>query len=167
MENETVMTTATLAPRPSLRRADHGDLPAVEHLLRESALPLDGVAGAIDDFIVAEHEGVVVGVVGLEVCCAEHALLRSTAVAPEWRGRGLGRLLVERAIAEAEARGFQALWLLTTTAERYFPSFGFTATTRDTVPDAVRGSVEFTAACPASAAVMTLDLPRRATVSVS
>ena len=36
-----------------------------------------------------------------------------------------GRALVTRMISDAEARGIHALYLLTTTAERYFPSFGF------------------------------------------
>ena len=145
---------------PLIRPARPADLTAVERLLAASALPMDGVSESLHDFLVAERDGDLVGVVGLEVCCAEHALLRSTAVAAEWRGRGLGRLLVERAIAVAEERGFHALWLLTTTAERYFPSFGFTRTTREQVPDEVRQSVEFTSACPASAAVMTLPLLR-------
>ena len=143
-----------------IRRATASDLPEVQRLLEASALPTDGVESAIRDFHVAEHGGALVGVVGLEACCAEHALLRSTAVAPEWRSRGLGRQLVERAIADAESRGFHALWLLTTTAERYFPSFGFARTTREAVPSEVRASVEFASACPASATVMTLGLPR-------
>ena len=147
--------------QPSIRRATAGDLPRIEDLLVASELPLAGVAESIGDFLVAEqHDGAIVGVVGLEACCTEYALLRSTAVSPAWRGRGLGRRLVERAIADAEARGFHALWLLTTTAERYFPSFGFVAARRDDAPEEVRASVEFTSACPASAAVMTLALPR-------
>lgn len=96
--------------------------------------------------------------VGLELCCEEYALLRSTAVAPDWRGTGLGRRLVTHVIAEAESRGIKALYLLTTTAERYFPSFGFVKTQRDAVPDEVKQSVEFREACPASATVMSLDL---------
>jgi amino-acid N-acetyltransferase len=52
----------------------------------------------------------------------------------------------------------QALYLLTTTAERYFPSFGFSVTTREKVPDAVRDTVEFRSACPASAVVMVRPL---------
>ncbi|MFL5608129.1 MAG: GNAT family N-acetyltransferase, partial [Gemmatimonadaceae bacterium] len=76
-------------------------------------------------------------------------------VAPAWRNRRLGRALVTRAIAEAESRGAKALYLLTTTADAYFPSFGFTVTTRDAVPDDVRGTAEFKGACPASATVMT------------
>jgi amino-acid N-acetyltransferase len=141
----------------TLRPARDTDLPAVEHLLMASGLPITGVAEALRSFIVAESDGRLVGVVGLEVCC-EHALLRSTAVAPEWRDRGLGRRLVERIIAEAEAHNLRALYLLTTTAERYFPSFGFVKTTRDAVPQSVRETVEFQGACPASATVMCLRL---------
>ena len=98
------------------------------------------------------------GVAGLEECGGEYALLRSTAVDPEWRGTGLGRRLVEHVIAEAESRGTKALYLLTTTAERYFPSFGFVKTKREVVPDEVQQSVEFREACPATATVMELEL---------
>ena len=146
---------------PTLRPARDEDLGAVEQLLTASGLPVDGVADALCTFIVAESDERIVGVVGLEVCC-EHALLRSTAVAPEWRDRGLGRQLVERIIAEAEARNISALYLLTTTAERYFPTFGFVKTTRDAVPEPVRRTGEFVGSCPASATVMCLDLAERA-----
>ncbi|MGH7720912.1 MAG: arsenic resistance N-acetyltransferase ArsN2 [Gemmatimonadaceae bacterium] len=148
-------------PPASLRAAIAADLPAIEELLVASGLPTAGVAEALSGFIVAESSpssGKLVGVVGLELCCDQYALLRSTAVAPDWRGRGLGRELVERAIAEAGHRGFEALYLLTTTAERYFPSFGFSRTTREAVPEQVKASVEFASACPASATVMTLAL---------
>ncbi len=152
------MTIAIKTPEATLRPAGDADLPAVEELLRSSGLPVVGVAGALCNFIVAESGGRVVGAVGLEVCC-DHALLRSTAVAPEWRDRGLGRRLVERIVAEAEARDLRALYLLTTTAEHYFPSFGFVKTTRDAVPLPVRETAEFRGACPASATVMCLELP--------
>jgi amino-acid N-acetyltransferase len=141
-----------------LRRAAAADLASVERLLIASGLPTAGVSDALCTFVVAEAHGDIVGVVGLEVCC-DHGLLRSTAVEPSYRDRGLGRALVERIIAEAEARGIHALYLLTTTAERYFPSFGFVATTRDAVPPPIRETVEFTSACPSSATVMCLSLP--------
>lgn len=150
----------TEAREALLRPAAMSDLPAIERLLVSSGLPTAGVAESIDGFVVAESErdDGIVGVVGLERCCADYALLRSTAVAPEWRGTGLGRRLVMHAIAEAESRGIRALYLLTTTAERYFPSFGFVKTQRDAVPDDVKQSVEFREACPATATVMTLQL---------
>lgn len=141
-----------------LRTADATDIAGIEQLLVASNLPTVDIADARCSFIVAEHDQQIVGVVGLEVCCDQYALLRSTAVAEAWRGHGVGRRLVERAIAEAEVRGFRALYLLTTTAEGYFPSFGFVPTTRDDVPAPVRNTTEFKEACPASASVMTLCL---------
>ena len=56
---------------------------------------------------------------------------------------GSAERLVERIIAEAESKGIRALYLLTTTAERYFPSFGFAKTTRDAVPAPVQQTAEF------------------------
>ena len=150
------MTTPT-TPGATVRPASPDDLARVEALLVASKLPLDGVAQALPTFVVAEHENALVGVAGLEVCC-NNALLRSVAVAPEWRSRGLGRELVTRVIAEAEARGIRALYLLTTTAEHYFPSFGFTTVSRDAVPDDIRATGEFQGACPASATVMARTL---------
>jgi len=121
-------------------------------------LPTAGVVEALRDFIVAESGSEVVGVVGIETCGDRYALLRSTAVVDAWRGHGIGRRLVERAIAEAESRALEALYLLTTTAEHYFPSFGFTAINRDVVPEEVKATDEFRSACPASATVMALRL---------
>jgi amino-acid N-acetyltransferase len=152
----------TEAREATLRAATRKDLPAIERLLVSSGLPTAGVAESLSNFIVAESEDDkrVVGVAGLECCSERYALLRSTAVEPAWRGTGLGRRLVTHLIAEAESRGTKALYLLTTTAERYFPSFGFVKTTRETVPDEIRGSVEFREACPSSATVMALKLAR-------
>ena len=136
-----------------LRPAVDDDLSAVERLLVASGLPLEGVKEALSTFVVAYSGDDLVGVAGLEVCC-DNALLRSVAVAPEWRSRRLGRALVTRVVADAEARGIRALYLLTTTAEQYFPSFGFERIARDEVPDDVRTTAEFRSACPASATVM-------------
>jgi amino-acid N-acetyltransferase len=138
---------------PQIRRADPADLAAIEALLTVSSLPFDGVRDALDGFVVAQSGDDLVGVAGLEVCC-DNALLRSVAVSPEWRSHGLGRALVTRVISDAEARGLRALYLLTTTAERYFPTFGFQRITREDVPDDVRKTGEFQGVCCASATVM-------------
>lgn len=139
-----------------LRAATTADLAKIEALLTASGLPLDGVREALPNFIVAEHEDDLVGVAGLEVCC-DNALLRSVAVADGWRSHGVGRALVTRLIADAESRGVRALYLLTTTAEQYFPSFGFRKLSRDQVPEDVRATIEFQSACPDSATVMCRD----------
>lgn len=151
--------TATITGGAIIRSATHADLAAVHALLEASALPRAGVEGSLDGFFVGEADGELVGVVGLEACCDRYALLRSTAVAETWRSRGLGRRLVERALAEAEARGYQALYLLTTTAEHYFPSFGFAKIDRAEVPPEVQRTDEFRGACPASATAMMRRMP--------
>jgi amino-acid N-acetyltransferase len=137
----------------ALRAARQADIASVEALLTAASLPLAGLSDALPGMIVAEENGRIVGTAALEVR-GENALLRSVAVAPEWRSRGLGRALVSRVIADAEARGLKAVYLLTTTAERYFPSFGFTTTTRTAVPADLRATAEFCGACPESATVM-------------
>lgn len=149
---------------PTLRLAARSDQAQVEALLTASHLPLDGVADSLGCFVVAESNQQIVGVAGIEGCgvAGEHALLRSVAVADAWRGKGLGRELVGRAIALAEMRGVNALYLLTTTAESYFPTFGFAQVSRDAVPDDVKATAEFQGACPASATVMTRALTHAA-----
>ena len=137
----------------TIRRAVDLDLAAIETLLLRSGLPIDGVRDALGGFLIAEREGKVVGVAGVEER-EEYGLLRSVAIDQGWRRHGVGRELVNQAIAAAEARGLKSLYLLTTSAERYFPAFGFTLTTRDKVPDALRRTAEFQGACPASAVVM-------------
>ncbi len=144
-------------PAAQVRPSRPEDLAAIERLLQASSLPLDGVREALPTFVVAQAGHDIVGVAGLEVCC-DNALLRSVAVSDDWRSRGLGRELVAHVIAEAESRGIHALYLLTTTAEHYFPSFGFQAIPREQVPADVRETEEFRSACPASATVMTRSL---------
>ena len=143
-----------------LRPGSLSDRARVEGLLTELALPVDGVSEWLDRFWIAEHEGDVVGVAGLEMY-GPAALLRSVAVAPSWRSSGLGRALVERALDTARREGVRDIYLLTTTAEHYFPRLGFGAITRDEVPAGVQDSVEFRGACPDSAVVMrrSLDSP--------
>src|SRR5258708_145079 len=87
-------------------------------------------------------------------------LLRSVAVAQSQRGLGLGIRLTEAAEALARARGIKALYLLTETAAGFFPRFGFRPVSRNEVALAVRQSIEFTRACPATALAMVKDLSR-------
>jgi len=150
---------------PVFRAARAADRPAVEALLRSHNLPLAGVSDLFatdpSQFLLAEHGAEVVAVAGVEACC-EHALLRSVAVRSDWQRRGLGHELVARAVSQAESRGVAALYLLTLTAEHYFPRFGFERVARESVPAAVAATVEFAGACPASAVTMCKTLKETA-----
>lgn len=58
-------------------------------------------------FVCAYREGLLVGFVNLAWDGGEHAFVLDTAVHVEFRRRGIGRELVLRAVAEAEARGLK------------------------------------------------------------
>lgn len=142
-----------------LRAATPSDLAAVRALLTAAALPLDGVPPDLAHFLVAERAGHVVGAIGLEDY-GDTALLRSAVVDPAVRGSGVGEALVRALLDAARARGMRELVLLTTTAEHWFPRFGFERITREAAPAAVHVSEEFQGACPASAVTMHLRLSR-------
>ncbi|HEY4230626.1 MAG TPA: arsenic resistance N-acetyltransferase ArsN2 [Thermoanaerobaculia bacterium] len=136
-----------------VRRAESEDLEPASELLESSGLPLDGFADHLKDAVVATRGGRIVGVVELEVY-GKTALLRSLVVAPSERGMRLGERLTADALSLARDRGARDVYLLTETAERFFPRFGFTAEDRERAPEAVRQSQEFRTACPASAVMM-------------
>ena len=148
---------APTAARETLRPAGPGDAERVLGLLAAAGLPTAGVREALDRFVVAEEAGRIVGVGGLEVHGAD-GVLRSVAVAPDRRGRGTGARLTDAVVAAARREGLRRLYLLTTTAEGYFPRWGFRRIDREEASEDARRSIEFREACPASATVMVLDL---------
>ena len=136
-----------------IERATHDDADALLALMERAHLPTDGLRDHLDAALVARDGDRIVGSAAIEVY-ADGGLLRSVAVDADHRGVGLGERLTAAAIGEAERRHLAALYLLTTTAERFFPRFGFEPITRDQVPASVQDSIEFRGACPASAVVM-------------
>lgn len=141
----------TIAP------ASPADLPAILDLLSQHGLPHAGLADHLGTALIARDGEAVVGSAALE-CYEDVALLRSMAVATTRRGQGLGQLLTSTALDRARQRGIHQIYLLTTTAESFFPRFGFSRITRDVVAPAVQVSAEFTGACPSSAIVMVCEL---------
>jgi amino-acid N-acetyltransferase len=140
-----------------IEHARQDDATDVFRLLVENHLPVEGLAEHLPTTIVARQDGHVVGSAALEVY-PDAALMRSVAVAPRLHGQGLGHQLADAAIRLAQDLGLPAIYLLTTTAERYFPRFGFERIDRQDVPDTVKASVEFTSACPSTATVMRKSL---------
>jgi amino-acid N-acetyltransferase len=140
-----------------LRPARPDDLASVRALLIDAKLPLDGVPADLAQFFVAERAGEVVGAIGLE-SYGPAALLRSAVVSPALRGSGVGERLVHALLDAARARGARELLLLTTTAEHWFPRFGFERIARADAPASLHASEEFRGACPDSAVTMRLRL---------
>ena len=61
---------------------------------------------------VAEVAGKIVGVLVLSIT-AEGLLIENVAVHPSWKGRGVGRALLQHAESEARRLGFRNLYLYT------------------------------------------------------
>jgi len=137
----------------ALRAARPGDLPAIRALLEAAGLPSAGVAEHLGTFVVVESQGALVGVGGLEIH-GPVGLLRSLAMAPAQRRRGLASAICAHLEGEARARGLEALYLLTETATAFFARRGYRPVPRAAAPAAIAACAEFRVLCPRSAALM-------------
>jgi amino-acid N-acetyltransferase len=152
--------SGTDGPAAPVVAARAEDLPSVLALLAGAGLPAAGVADHFPGgFVVARDaaDGSLAGTAGVEAH-GRVGLLRSVAVRADRRGTGLGRALTRAAVALARAEGLAELYLLTTTAEGFFPRLGFAPVARAGLPAELAGSEELRGACPASAAALRLRL---------
>ena len=137
----------------TIDRARSSDYDVVAALLEREHLPLDGLRHHFDSAFVARAVNRIIGCSALEVY-EGGALLRSVAVDAEYRRAGVGTRLTQAAIQLAAQPAIPAVYLLTTTAERFFRKFNFEIVDRADVPASVLASAEFTHACPSSAIIM-------------
>ncbi|MFL5262940.1 MAG: arsenic resistance N-acetyltransferase ArsN2 [Anaeromyxobacteraceae bacterium] len=129
------------------------DLEAVAALLARCGLPHVDIGPHLAHFTVAREDGRIVGVIGVEVH-GRDGLMRSLAVAPEHRGRGVARRLYATLLSRARGLGITRLYLLTATAQSWFRLLGFRSVLRDEVPDGIRGTEQYRTLCPSTAACM-------------
>ncbi len=145
-----------------VRDAKQNDWQSVRRLLDEAGLPVADLGpDQLVDFLVAERSGTgqseTLGIIGLQRF--NHvALLRSLVVSQSGRKSGLGRRLVSAVEANACCAGVKDLWLLTIDAERYFGSLGYKMVSRDSAPDSIRNTEEFSGLCPDGAYLMRKSL---------
>jgi amino-acid N-acetyltransferase len=126
-------------------------------LLQSQQLPVEDLPSQLSDFFVAQEDGKMIGLIGMEQY-GEYGLLRSMVVHPDFRNQQIAAALVDILEQRATAAGIKALYLLTETAAIYFSKKGFTTVQREAVPDAVKVSTEFSHVCPVSATVMVKQL---------
>jgi amino-acid N-acetyltransferase len=130
---------------------------AFRSLLKTSGLPADDLDFK-RDLLLGYYEGeALVGTGGLEVY-GPYALLRSLSVKMGIRGKAVGTTLTEYLLQEARKKKLKGIYLLTETARGFFLKKGFKDIARESVPEEVKKSAEFSKLCPASAAIMCLEL---------
>jgi amino-acid N-acetyltransferase len=135
------------------------DLTEIRALLELSGLPGGDLTPAhLDAFWIRRDATGIVGVVGLEPR-GRAALVRSLAVRADGRGQGLGAALLAHAESQAGALGVETLYLLTTTADRFFAARGYAVTPREAAPPEIQATAEFAGLCSSSALCMTKRVP--------
>lgn len=95
------------------------------------ALPIDGLRDPAVTFWSARDESELVGVGALKELAPDHGELKSMRTASSALGRGVGRAILHRIVAEARSRGYRRLSLETGSTEpfaaalRLYESEGF------------------------------------------
>jgi amino-acid N-acetyltransferase len=130
------------------------DVKPIVDFLKTCHLPGEDIRRShLIHFYLARRVGELVGVVGLQPY-GEYGLLRSLAVLESQRNQGLGRSLVSIIEAHAISNGVAFLYLLTTTADRFFAKLVYQVAKRGTVPEVIKGTAEFKYICPEDALCM-------------
>jgi len=84
-------------------------------------------------FLVADENEVVAGCCAMEIIWSDLAEIKSLAVAPGQKGRGLGRALVEAAVEQARQLGVPRVFALTL-EPRFFERIGFSVVAKEDLP---------------------------------
>ena len=130
------------------------DISEVERLLSRSSLHTSDLRNndKLALFGVFEKD-ILIACIGLEMY-GETALLRSLAVASEYRKRGIGRQLFLHAENFCRQNGVKEIFLLTQTAEGFFTRFGFNHHKREDAPSSITETTQFSGLCPVSSRFM-------------
>ena len=127
----------------SLRQATASDTGSIFSLIRYYAdmgillsRTEEEILEHIDHFLVFERRKKIIGCVALESYGADLAEIRSLAVREEARGQGLGRRLVEFALAEARRRRIARVFAVTHTPG-FFMGLGFEQTSRRSLEEKI------------------------------
>jgi amino-acid N-acetyltransferase len=128
-----------------VRKAILKDAPKLYTLINEYAkegilLPrsLNSIYEDIRDFWVCEKQGEIVGCSALHIVWEDLAEIKSLAVRKDHRNNGVGSLLVEKCLEEAEELGIKRVFVLTYATD-FFAKFNFREVKKETLPHKVWG----------------------------
>jgi amino-acid N-acetyltransferase len=127
-------------------------------LLDACGLPVDDISeDRSPRFLAVRREGHVVATVALEYHGHE-GLVRSLAVAPDYRGKGIATDLLAFAESLAYAHDVDDLYLLTDSASGFFEKQDYAPLDRPEAPPTIAQTPQFTTLCPSSATLMRKSL---------
>jgi amino-acid N-acetyltransferase len=106
-----------------IRLANADDLEGLWEVLTGNGLKPTIAIGSASLFYLAEASGII-GSAGAEIC-GDAALIRSTAVLPPYREKGIAKKLVETLILDLEKKGIRRLYLLSRRIGDFWKGLGF------------------------------------------
>ncbi len=136
-----------------IKSAKQEDLESIIKLLSDNNLPMIDIKQDNIQLFIGLLNNKIISSIGLENY-KSIGLLRSLAVKDSFKGQQIGAKLVWQMIDFCKIEKVSKLYLLTTTAEKYFDKFGFIKIDRLEVPDIIKQTREFKDICPVSAVVM-------------
>ncbi|MDD0859525.1 amino-acid N-acetyltransferase [Arthrobacter alpinus] len=126
------MSSESTAPVIVLRPARTSDVQAIKSLVaplaeRRILISKESVTyfEAIQEFWIAEVDGETVGCGALHVMWEDLAEIRTLATADSWRGKGVGRAIVEKLLTNGRTLGVNRVFCLTFEVD-FFIRNGFT-----------------------------------------
>ena len=136
-----------------IQHTKNSDLKEITNLLLDNQLPTADITEDSIQLFVGLIKNEIVGTIGLETY-KPIGLLRSLAVKDVYKNHKMGEKLVKHLFDFCISNDMEDLYLLTTTAEKYFSKFGFQKIDRRKVPEVIMQTKEFKDICPVSAVVM-------------
>ena len=126
--------------RIRIRMADTDDVDAMHALLlpyseKKIVLPRtkDSLYQHLQEFVVADYDGKLVGLAALHVYQSNLAEVRSLVVCDSHQGMGIGKLLVEACEKVASGLGLQRLFALTYVTN-FFDHLGYVVVPKESLP---------------------------------
>jgi amino-acid N-acetyltransferase len=136
-----------------IQQATEKDLDAIKKLLDDNNLPTTDIHQDNIQFFIGLIDDKIMSVIGLEKY-NDTGLLRSLAVTDLFKNQQVGSRLIRHIVDLCAPEHIDKIYLLTTTADKYFVKFGFTKIERMEAPDILKQTREFKDICPVSAVLM-------------
>lgn len=123
-------------------------------LLNNSDLPTADISfETTKNFYGIYNNNILIAAIGIEYYYPT-ALLRSLVVDENERENGLGIELIKFIEDKCRRDNIEEIYLLTTTAEKYFLKYGYVKIERSEAPENIKKTSQFSDLCPSSSAFM-------------
>jgi len=135
--------TDSMPPKVTIRAAKVSDVDGIEALLcpyAQKKIVLnrskDDIFQHLQEFIVAEYNGLLIGTAALHIYASHIAEVRSLVVNPDYQGMKLGQLLVEGCENRALQLGVNQVFALTY-VDKFFLRMGYAVVLKESLPHKV------------------------------